>query len=848
AATTADFFWKRHRWKMPFHNGIYYPYSSDTQGTHSSAGIPSLLNSPQSQHSGNGLPFRFRPRREKVDWRRIHAVDIDHVVSQLDVDVLQEHINTVTFCSLDAEQCQRCQSPMDLTLMKLFRLAQLSVEWLLHCQEFLTLHLRTAEERLAAADVERDKLLAEQKKQKEKMKAMTMELKQRRKIIKTQQSLFAPQITSSQKCPCCDKSFLNAFFLQSHMQRRHPDEFETHGEKKSQIENLKQEISSLKEQIIQQQQELHTKTVQEKEQQSLQKDLLRELERFKAEEMARMDRKIEDSRDHIRREMEFLYTRNIHAINEANLNHSAKNEKPASPVQSQAERDLDNYKELQLQAIQKLEQQMKKQDRKWESRLQDIQGQHESEKNALLKEMSRMQSSVSDHQEQSQRLQQEMTKRLQEKEQTIKAQREQLKTLSSNPPTKVVEVPGTDSFHIIVSQAAPQPKPKKVVLDPSIDILTSYAVLLEEPACTLKLEPIQEVSEEEKGLENEEKNETTKKHTANPTVLKNSSSIKKDVRPDIEQALILKLENMGVKPNQSGLKNKELTSILARMHSEQESFRKRNPDYFHIREEMIGNVERELQTRIGGGSRQKVSATYICAVVQIRPRSSSLPSRTTQVMSGPAVKKSQTPQSAQRDKIPAQPQTSTPITKTPPFSSDEESEEEETETHPFSTSPQPTTLSDPHVTRTVVTKLASDDEEEDWSDVSELQEIDSRQFHSKHKVVDLARKMEKQFAERVVKKPTGGVSVLPERSEVQKLTFTDLEDSGDSIVSSLEEKQDIPKLAPGPTRKSLDSHSTSVWGSSTGKGPKSGLTEAGTGSTLKSSLCSLSDFSDSDEE
>lgn len=30
--------------------------------------------------------------------------------------------------------------------------------------------------------------------------------------------------------------------------------------------------------------------------------------------------------------------------------------------------------------------------------------------------------------------------------------------------------------------------------------------------------------------------------------------------------------------------------------------------------------------------------------------------------------------------------------------------------------------------------------------------------------------MEKQFAERVVKKPTGGVSVLPERSEVQKLT------------------------------------------------------------------------------
>lgn len=42
--------------------------------------------------------------------------------------------------------------------------------------------------------------------------------------------------------------------------------------------------------------------------------------------------------------------------------------------------------------------------------------------------MSRMQSFVTDHQEQSQRLQQEMTKRLQEKEQTIKAQREQVST------------------------------------------------------------------------------------------------------------------------------------------------------------------------------------------------------------------------------------------------------------------------------------------------------------------------------------------------------------------------------------------------------------------------------------
>ncbi len=44
-----------------------------------------------------------------------------------------------------------------------------------------------------------------------------------------------------------------------------------------------------------------------------------------------------------------------------NQNQTPKHEKSASPVQSQPERDVDNYKEMQIQAIQKLEQQIKKQ-------------------------------------------------------------------------------------------------------------------------------------------------------------------------------------------------------------------------------------------------------------------------------------------------------------------------------------------------------------------------------------------------------------------------------------------------------------------------------------------------------
>ncbi|XP_029929778.1 cilium assembly protein DZIP1 isoform X3 [Myripristis murdjan] len=857
---------------MPFHNGVYYPYTTESQGTHSSAGIPSLLNSPLSQPSPNGHPasspgmtpptippFKFRPRRENVDWRRISAVDVDLVVSELDVNALQEHVNMVTFCSLEGERCQRCQSPVDPALVKLFRLAQLTVEWLLHCQGYLTVNLSVAEERLAAAGRDREQLLAQQKKQEDKVKELTAELKQRKKVLRTQQqSMLAPRIISSHK-------------------RRHPDDYENQlqsdREKKSQIESLNVKIKSLEGQLVQHQQALQAKAAQEKEQQSMYQDLLRELDRFKAEEMARMDRKIEDSRDGMRREIEFLYSRNLQARNEANQCQTVKSDRAASPVQRQAERDLDNYKEMQTQAIQRLEQQLKKQDKKWESRLQEIKNQHESEKNQLLNELSRMESSVSEHQKLSQRLREEMKRRLQEKEHTIIAQREQIKNISSNPPTKVVEVP------VIVTAPAPEPKPKRVVLDSSIS--------------------------ERRTVEKKPELPPERKQRVTPNTLRKNPNIKKELRPALEQALIEKLEDLGVKAGQGGLRNKELSSIMVKVRSERESIASEMPDYWHYREEVANTVEQKLRGQRRGSDpapEPQAKAKHSIQVTQNRPRSSSLPSRVTQVMCGPPVKQPKTPQPAPRTRTTALPKTSTPNTKsavrtftpkTPPFSSDEESEEDDTDmeeeqpqkhrqeqwgkspqTKPNQATPiqirtskaspvlarqTPVKQSMPSrgpvsvVTRTSVTAMESDEEE---SEVSEMQEIDLTQLQSykdqngnvdkknfgkESKTIDMARKMEKQFADRMVKKPLGGVSILPERKDiVQELTLTDLEDTFG---------EETPKPGHGsrPLRKSLDSPSTSVWGTSTDKEHKSGLTDVGTGSTLKSSLVSLSDISDSDD-
>uniref|UniRef100_A0A3Q2QN61 DAZ interacting zinc finger protein 1 n=1 Tax=Fundulus heteroclitus TaxID=8078 RepID=A0A3Q2QN61_FUNHE len=632
--------------------------------THSSAGIPSLLNSPLGQPSANAppgmapaafLPFKFSPRRESVDWRRISAVDVDLVVSQLDVDALQEHIGAVTLCSLDGERCQRCQSPLDPALIKLLRLAQLTVEWLLHCQEVLSLNLRAAEERLVAAGREREQLLEQHKKreekQEEKAKALMAELKQRKKVIKTQQSLLAPRIISCHKCVHCDKSFLNPFFLQNHMQRRHPDEYQTR-----------------------------------------------------------------------------------------------KSIGPSSGI------------------------------RKYPYRLGFF--------NSLSQYHHKPQRSV------------------------------------NTSLFFYLFILVYDGFRFLVFFLPPTP-------DSSIS--------------------------ERRPLASKHVSEPAKKQKATASAEKKNPGIKKETRAELERSVSQRLESLGVKP----VRERDLSVNLFFFFS---------PPHVHFYSHVPLLRAREISWSLclQRSSLPFAFNGYPLSAMQVRPRTSSLPSRASQATPAPAVKQPKTPQPAPRTKAFVQPKTSTPNMKTPlrmtpPFSSDEESEEEDSDMEEESAHEQRDGSSGPRSKQATAAELRADDQD-DWSDVSEILEIEPRQLHGfkdQNGNIDKGnhnkgRKVETQLAERAAKKPAGGVSILPGRQdEVQELSLTDLEESSDWVVSSLEDKQEAPKPASlpgsGPLRKSLNSSSTSVWGSSTGKGAKSGLTEAGTGSTLKSSLCSLSDISDSED-
>ncbi|BFZ00648.1 hypothetical protein BsWGS_03687 [Bradybaena similaris] len=172
----------------------------------------------------NGYPngkaggFSFRKRVERVDWRKISMVDIDNISRTLDFTTLQENIMNITFCNLEAELDIRTVDP---NFVKLFKLAQLTIEYLLHSQEFLATLCTTLEERIKLSDQEVEKLKQEVETVQKELKEVKKESHKRKKLLLAQQELLHVGHETHNKCAFCGKAFMNSFYLQKHMIRRH---------------------------------------------------------------------------------------------------------------------------------------------------------------------------------------------------------------------------------------------------------------------------------------------------------------------------------------------------------------------------------------------------------------------------------------------------------------------------------------------------------------------------------------------------------------------------------------------------------------------------------------------------
>ncbi|KAF7382299.1 hypothetical protein HZH68_015218 [Vespula germanica] len=143
----------------------------------------------------SGFHFNTHKSRVHIDWNHIGSIDIDRVIIERDFITVDENINNVINYNLKNEYDLKI---LDSNFVKVFRLAQLAVEYLLYCKQYL-----------------------------------------------------------DQSCPHCPKSFISTTFVKAHIARRHSyidlstETSPVHDHYKAETEKLHNEIKMLKERLNQ---------------------------------------------------------------------------------------------------------------------------------------------------------------------------------------------------------------------------------------------------------------------------------------------------------------------------------------------------------------------------------------------------------------------------------------------------------------------------------------------------------------------------------------------------------------------------------------------------------------------
>ncbi|XP_059502943.1 cilium assembly protein DZIP1-like [Stegostoma tigrinum] len=446
--------------------------------------------------------FQFKTRQETVNWRRISAIDVDRVAHELDFVTLQENILNITFCNMDTEKCPYCQNPLDPTLLKLFRLAQLTIEYLLHSQEYLTVNLQMYEEKLQASEFGKEQIKKELCNLSDEMKSQKEECKCRKQIISSQQMMIQPGANNYYKCQYCDKTFMNSFYMQSHIQRRHPNNATSEKQKKNESVKIQDEIDQLKKQLqhiqsqLETEKQLYFKThSQELEKRRMEEnETIKSFERWKEEEKKKLNSEMEKMKEMLAEEFREMTEKNtaLERVKTATeLVHNILKVAYVSEhlgrnlVECFVEADIDNFycsdficllchlellqvksTSMQLksslgalknehehniqeesrryqQEVKDLKNILEKQENKWTSDINSLLERHDHEKQKLQLEIESLMSSITKNQKANscycKKKMKELYQKLHDQHQLIVHQKEELKTCSVKLPGKKLE-------------------------------------------------------------------------------------------------------------------------------------------------------------------------------------------------------------------------------------------------------------------------------------------------------------------------------------------------------------------------------------------------------------------------
>ncbi|NXF97331.1 DZIP1 protein, partial [Eubucco bourcierii] len=822
---------------QPFTERGYYPPAAGEAGTGAGpAPFPA---------------FQFRGRHEGPDWRRLSSIDVERVSREGDVSALQEHLEHVTFCSAERERCPHCQGPADSLLLKLLRLAQLCTEYLLHSQEYLSAQLRSLEEALRAAQAKRDQLVRELTCRTQEIKALKEECRRRKKMIVSQQMLLEAR-ASYHQCQFCEKAFVNYSFLQSHMQRRHLEESQTEQLRKAKTDKLQDEIEKLKEQLQLTRSQLETEqqaytaqfSKQCEQQKSKEEEILQSFHKWKEEEKEKLADEIEKVKDVFMKELKELSSRNSTLENQLLELQKSNMQQKSSLGTLTDNQEFTEEKPQNSQGYHNVVKALEKQESKWTSRMQTISHAHEKEKFELQSQIQKLKSSREDMNKKIdfyKRRTEVLSQKLQEQSDLNIALKKQVESSTRSVASIKPYDVNTTVEHLGESK-------------PSLPVMHEQAPLVH------MLEPIEELSEEEKEIEKSDHKTGRSSHSL-INALKTCPSLTKELRVVLEQTLEEKLKNLGIKPGVRGIPKDNLKQILRAVESDRECRLRQKPDIHRIRE----FLERKLSFRLEDKSsscnrpvsRPQLPSEDKQKFSQLGVSSSALPRTSTAVR--PAERRAtitenmSTPKSK---KVPENEVSRTSSTTTPPFSSEEETDEDDTK-QSYASPELPQKQSKTSSSKVSAVQKSSVKSSLGGMKEHETKETGTAARTSKGTVIQkLTEQVGKSLSNHGnTNKPAGGIPVAQafiKKEEVKELKFTDA-DEDDWDISSIEEDllmrddrgQKALTVAKNESNTASVVHAWDLPKKSVQR--EEGLHEADNTSTLKSSLVTVTEWSDSSD-
>ncbi|KOB73390.1 Zinc finger protein DZIP1L [Operophtera brumata] len=218
----------------------------------------------------SGFTFNTHRPRVHIDWNKIKLIDLDNLIRERKFVLIEQHLNDILDCVFESEFDVRI---LDEGVMKMFRLAQLAVEYQQFCRHYLDRSVYVLREEINSLAQELDVTKSRLQEKEDELRKLRKRSRQTFKtplpygndniaamILKTLSNKgdIFPSTSNAEvqynKCKYCDKVFLNQLYLQSHLSRRHADMLDT-PQKDEQVNGTNNENAKMNAEIM----ELKTK-------------------------------------------------------------------------------------------------------------------------------------------------------------------------------------------------------------------------------------------------------------------------------------------------------------------------------------------------------------------------------------------------------------------------------------------------------------------------------------------------------------------------------------------------------------------------------------------------------------